>query len=100
MAGHSEIATDTDKMAGDIEKLRNALGVAKKQLEKMFNEEKALDATWEGPTHSEFVEQITADRTMCEESFKTIEKTIDSMEKAKIEYIKCDEEVGDIISSI
>jgi len=96
----NQIATNTDLMTSDINSLTDELKGARGQLDKMFTEITELDTMWDGPANEEFVRQFAADKTACEELFKTIDSIIECMTYAKNEYVKCDNEIGSIIGAI
>ena len=96
----NQIATNTDLMEVDIRSLEEELKGARNQLNKMFNEVSDLDRMWDGPANIEFVRQFNVDKTTCEEMFKTVDSIIECFKFAKQEYVKCDNEIGRIISSI
>jgi len=95
-----EIATNTDTMQSDIVELKESLARAVDQLKLMFEQVNELDSMWDGPANAEFVRQFAIDNDNCQELFKTINSIIGCMTAAKNQYIKCDNEVGDIIASI
>lgn len=95
-----EIATNTDTMQKDISELTDSLGRAREQLKIMFEHVTELDSMWDGPANEEFVRQFGVDNDNCQELFNTINSIIDCMTHAKDEYIKCDNEIGDIIGAI
>ncbi|MCQ2498905.1 MAG: hypothetical protein MJ133_07955 [Lachnospiraceae bacterium] len=95
-----EIAADTDTMQRDITELQEALQRAKDQLKIMFTHVTELDSMWDGPANMEFVKQFGIDNDNCRELFETISSIIECMTMARGEYIKCDNEIGDIIAAI
>lgn len=99
MAG-TEIATNTDTMGADIDVLEAALKNARDQLDKMFTEINELDTMWDGPANSEFNAQFAIDYETGKALCDTIESIIESVRNARTEYIKCENEVSGIISSI
>ncbi len=95
-----QIATNTDTMKSDIDKLNAYLAQASGELNDMFEAIKELSGTWSGTAHDEFDTQFTADYNAGTELCKTVQDIINCVDFAKGEYVKCETQVADIISAI
>lgn len=96
----NEIATKTESMEKDINELTTLLSNAEKAMNQMFSEMVALDAMWDGAANEAFNIQFANDYQLSKDMCKTIRDLIGCISFAKTEYVKCEQEVGSIVSSI
>lgn len=98
MAKH--ISIDTSILSSDISSLNSQVKEARNQMNQMVNSMIELDAMWDGEANQEFVKQFQYDVESAEGLFESLEQIIESIEYAKKEYDKCDNDVEGIIASI
>ena len=95
-----EIKVDTNQMGKDIDMLKNSLQAIKSGSNMMYDQVRALDASWDGTANQAFNQQFSRDRNDMESICNTIEGVIQSMEYAKKEYETCEAEISAIIEQI
>ena len=95
-----EIAINTVTLKGDIDKLKIALEQVRKSIDEAYTATYELDKMWDGPANMTFQAAFNNDQTALVKMCDDIEKMIDSMGMAKVEYEKCENDVNCIIDSI
>lgn len=60
----------------------------------------ALHATWDGPSHDALTAQFEGDASVMQESLDLLDKFLSSVESARDEYKKCEDQVSTKIDSI
>ena len=96
----SIIEQNTDRLSDDITRLETEKAALESAIEEMFDAVRNLETTWEGPAKQTFQQQFQSDYQTCREMQKTLETLIEKLRTARVEYDKCEDEVGDIVRSI
>lgn len=99
MAGQI-IANDLGRFKNDINSYTAALQNLNSQCSAMFESITSLDNTWDGQAHDAFKAQFDNDYNNMMELITYLSKLRDDFNFANTEYTKCEQEVGDIVSSI
>ena len=95
-----EIGINTVILKGDIDKLKSTLEQVRKSIDEAYTATHELDKMWDGPANMTFQIEFNNDQTVLVKMCDEIEKMIDSMGMAKVEYEKCEKDVNAIIDSI
>jgi len=95
-----EIAINTNRLGQDISSMQDRLNAVKNEMGTMYDAVRALNASWEGPAHSEFLAQFATDEQAMSEFCDLVSELIKCVEYAKTEYEKCENEVNSIVTSI
>lgn len=95
-----EIAINTGKLDNDITAMQERLNGILKDMEDMYSAVNALDAMWEGPANAAFIQQFANDQENMTELCEIIQDYIECLTFAKDEYVICENEINNIVSSI
>ena len=95
-----EIAIRTDALGADTSLMQERLNAVQKEMEQMYQAVGVLNTMWEGEAHDVFLAQFASDEMAMMELCKTIQSIINCLEYAKDEYVKCENEVDSIVSSL
>ena len=95
-----EIAVRTESLASDITSMQSRLESIRNKSDKMFEAVSMLDKMWEGPANDAFVQQFVSDQKSMDEMCEVIQSIISCLTYAKDEYVKCENEVSSIVSSL
>ena len=98
MAVHFEV--DIQRLNHDIERARVCHKFLNDNLNTMFGEIKELDAMWDGQANNAFNIQFNNDYEMMKTVCSNLNKLIESLEYAKAEYLKCEQQVGSAVRSM
>lgn len=98
MAVHFEV--DIQRLNHDIERAKVCLKFLNSNLNSMFGEIKELDAMWDGQANQAFNIQFNNDYEMMKTVCTNLQKLIESLEYARAEYIKCEQQVGSAVRSM
>ncbi len=91
---------DTSVLNSDIGTLGTHVSELRKRLTELQAEVTELSGMWSGRANQAFQKQFGNDVDFMNEVFSTVDQLIECMQFAKTEYDKCENEVGDLISSI
>lgn len=96
----NEIEMNTSTLAGDIETLEQAAAQLESQMKKMFQSIEELDTMWDGPANEVFNQQFQLDYQFCEEMCGVLRDLIGSLNHAREEYDKCEQNIDSLIRTI
>ena len=96
----TEIEMNTSTLGRDIDSLENMLGQLETQIEKMYGSITDLDRMWDGPANEAFNHQFSRDYQLCLKMCQVLKELIDSLQHAKTEYEKCEQNVDILIRTI
>ncbi|MBQ7203377.1 MAG: WXG100 family type VII secretion target [Eubacterium sp.] len=95
-----QFEVNVQQLTHDIERARGCLRYLNNNLNSMFGEIKELDTMWDGTANDAFNIQFNNDYEMMKDVIKNLRKLIESLEFAKSEYIKCENQVGSAIRAL
>lgn len=95
-----EIEQDTNYLSDDIRRLEEEKRTLGQAVDAMFEAVRELETTWKGPAKEAFRAQFQSDYNKCVELNKTLDALIEKLRTARVEYDKCEEEVGAIVRAI
>lgn len=95
-----EIEQNTGSLSDDIARLEEAKAVLEQSVDAMFAAVQELETTWQGPAKETFRTQFQNDYNRCVEMNRTLGALIEKLRTARVEYDKCEEEVGAIVRAI
>ncbi|MDD6729104.1 MAG: WXG100 family type VII secretion target [Eubacteriales bacterium] len=95
-----QFEVDLSRLNSDIDNAKRSLDYMTKNLKTMFDELKALDATWDGEANEAFNIQVNSDYEFMQDVCKNLSSLIASMEKAKTEYRKSESNVTAAIRAL
>ena len=96
----NEIEMDTSLLGRDIDNLENTLTQLETWIEKMFDTINKMDTMWKGPANNVFNVQFKNDYETCKTMCGILRELIGSLNHAKEEYDKCEQNVNNMIRSI
>lgn len=96
----NEIEMDTSLLARDIDNLESTLTQLETRLGKMFDAINKMDAMWNGSANSAFNAQFKNDYDTCKSMCGILRELIGSLNHAKEEYDKCEQNISGMIQSI
>ncbi len=95
-----EISVNMTDLGSCVSTLEEKVQGLRNEMQKIFQEITELDAMWDGPANTEFNTQFQADREAMDNLLKTFDTIVGNYDFANKEYIKCEDEVHNIVSSI
>lgn len=98
MADYIEVNITT--LEQDIKDLKGAVKLVRGDMESMFETISELDAMWDGPANAVFNLQFGRDRQMLASLCSAVDEMIESMEKARDSYRRCEAAVKEEIDNI
>ena len=96
----SYIKTDTDQMAGDIGQINESIANVKKSMNELALELEQLNEMWKGEANRAFQAQVVKDFDYMKQLVMKLEKFADNMEGAKRDYIRCENNVIDMVNNV
>lgn len=96
----NEIEVNTSTLSKDIEVLKSTLKQLDSQMKNAFRSVEELDRMWDGAANETFNQQFGRDYQSCQEMHKTLLELTQSMEHARQEYDKCEQNVDMTIRAI
>lgn len=96
----TKIEISTSQLKKDTERLRTTANNAKQELENFKNELDALNGMWQGRANIAFRGQVSQDYALMQEMLEQVNVLILCMENACTEYIKCENDVKNIVDTI
>ena len=96
----SYIEIDTGQLNKDIGDLDADIKRAEKTLTDMVQEMEELNSMWQGQANMAFRVQFQNDNVMMQELLEEMIKLEECMRYASSEYVKCENEVKDMVDSI
>ena len=94
------MANELERFRSDIDAFEKACKSIDDNYKNMFEEIRALDAMWEGPTHDAFVRQVVQDSESMEEIVEYLKEILEDLRYAHKEYTGCERQVSDIVNSL
>lgn len=95
-----KIAVQLNLLERDIKGIQGELRGVRTDIQQLYRQVQELDAMWEGDANAAFVNQFNTDHRLMNELCDFIEEFVARLEFAATSYIKCENEVGDIVSAI
>ena len=96
----SYIEIDTGQLNKDIGDLGESIKKAEKTLSDMVQEMEELNSMWQGQANLAFQAQFQNDNVLMQELLQEMLKLEECMRYASGEYVKCENEVKDMVDSI
>ena len=96
----NKVATDTMMMKNDIRELEELLEEVKTKMQTIKQEIGELNVMWDGSTKIGFNNQFEEDYAALEQVMVCVSGMIHNMKLAQIEYVKCEDSIGDIIKNV
>lgn len=96
----NEIGVNPQTLNLQTDSIQRNLTLLRRDMDKMYDAVKALDAMWDGPASEVFKIQFEQDRGAMGQMCDTIQSIVNSMRYAKGEYDTCESCIDSIISSI
>lgn len=96
----NEIEMNTSTLGRDIETLEDAVGRMEQCANEMFANIQDLSRMWSGNAHTAFQQQFQMDYESCQELHRVLGELVDSLQHAREEYDKCEQNVDNLIRSI
>ena len=96
----SYIEINTEQLQTDINAIREQTVRTKNGLDGMMGELEELNGMWQGRANEAFRRQTAKDREFMETMLGEMQKLAESMENARKEYIRCENEVISTVESI
>lgn len=94
------IEIDTGQLNKDIGDLDESIKKAEKSLAEMVQEIEELNSMWQGQANLAFQAQFQKDNILIQELLQEMLKLEECMKYASGEYVKCENEVKDLVDSI
>ena len=91
---------DTGQLNRDIGELDENINKATKTLTEMVQEMEELNSMWQGQANMAFRAQFQNDNVLMQELLQEMQKLEECMRYASSEYVKCENEVKDMVDSI
>lgn len=94
------IEVDTAALKQDSETLRQQTEAAEKSLKNLAEDLTRLNAVWKGAANAAFQKQVAEDAEFISEVLKEAVELIGCMEYAANEYVKCENDVADMVDAV
>ena len=94
------IATSTDRMQSDIDSFIENLERMEQAFSEAWEAVDALHSTWEGPAHTELVNQFLQDQEGMKSMMIDLRNYREELEFAKKEYATCESNVCDLMNKM
>ncbi len=94
------IKMDTSKLRKSCQEFESGLKELKKSLQEMKESVDRLNATWEGPSHDDFVKNYEKDYQQMEALNKGLEQYLEALWQAQRDYTACEEQVGELVRGL
>lgn len=94
------IEVNTVFLKQDTEALRQQIGQAGQCLKDLAADLTGLDAAWRGTANAAFQRQVAEDAEYLSEVIREVTELSACMEYAANEYVKCENDVADMISAV
>ena len=91
---------DTGQVSRTVSELSELLLKIENGRESMYNALEALDVMWAGQAHDAFKVQYVEDDKMMGALLGSIREAINNIDSARQEYVTCEDEVKQMVSSI
>lgn len=95
-----EISVDLGQLNGGIYNLSEKVADVRRLMGELHSSMTQLNSMWTGEANAEFIRQFNADNASMEDVCKSIDKMISEYRHAHSEYVKCENQISGIISSI
>ncbi len=96
----TQLAIETRRLQNDIDSLTRDLDGMRKTGEKMMAGINGLSSMWEGEAKNAFTEQFRSDYETLQSMAGIINDLIKSLEYAREQYDKCENNVASIVDAI
>jgi len=100
MASITNLEIETHRLQSDINSLKSHLKGMRQTGDRMMANINALSSMWEGPAKNIFTAQFQTDYETLKSMADTLDDLIKSLEYAKEQYEKCENNVASIINAI
>lgn len=94
------IEIETNALDADQRSMSACLQTVKNEIRQLIEEMQQLDSMWEGAAKQAFLAQFQNDCAIMEDICTNLTEYLTSMEKASMEYKKCESDVNDLIRSL
>lgn len=96
----NRIRVNISTMTREFSEMNNLQKSAQSSLNQLVNAINALSASWEGMAHDALVSTFKSDQESMQDTLNILGEYISTLEEARDEYQKCEEQVESRISSI
>ena len=94
------IKVNTNVLSQDIQDMRTLAKSVERDLNDIYTLVAALDTMWDGPANDEFRRQFTADKKVCANVVKEIDRLINDTTSARSKYESCERNVHSLVNSL
>lgn len=96
----ANIKVNTQRMNKDTSSLRERLAQTKRHAEQLKSQMDALNASWQGPAHDVYVQNVTTDYKTIQSLCSTLQELIDQLERIRKKYDTCEASVQQQVDAI
>ena len=94
----ADISVDTNSINGMTQNINDAVSRLEQTLKQMHEGVNELNATWSGPNHDTFISNFEARYGEVKQVNEMLKKYLESVKKAKKEYVSFESQVEDIVN--
>ena len=94
------IKVNTNVLGKDIQEMRTLANSVERDLNDIYALVSALDAMWDGPANDKFRREFSADKKVCANVVKEINRLINDTTSAKTKYESCERNVHSLVGSL
>ncbi len=94
------IQVDTNRLREETEKLDQCRTDLSAQIKRLYDDVGQLNTMWTGKANAAFNDQFRLDQQTLEEICQALQKFINDMNVAAVEYDRCDREIGELVASV
>ena len=91
---------DVSALSSDADTLTQLLSQGTSECEALRESIDALKATWSGPAHDVFYEQVNNDLMLLEQVLSALQTYKEHMSYAVKEYTQCEQDVREMVAAI
>lgn len=95
-----EIANNLSALKGDADDYTRAYQKLVKDFDTVVSQMHALNGMWTGQAHDAFLQRFEQDRIRNQNMINYIRETLEAIEYAEMEYIRCENNVAGLVDSI
>lgn len=96
----NKIMNHLDRYRSDLREFKTTAAQIKRKSNELFNSLESLNATWIGPAHDVYVDNVAEDKELMDSVFKALKELEEELSEASITYRKCEERVQQEINSL
>lgn len=94
----ADISVDTNSINGMTQNINDAVSHLEQTLKQMHESVNELNATWSGSNHDTFASNFEARYGEMKQVNKMLKKYLESVKKAKKEYVSFESQIEDIVN--